>query len=281
MKVFIRIFLLLMLGFIYSSTLYAGFPVGKKRMMLSPTYNFYQSKAYWDRNSQLIPNPNNGRFASHYVGIFGAVGVGERTDLVFNLPFVYQVFRETGLTNTNSTIGDATIGMSFLINDFDQYKFLTFTPSVIIPLYARPTTPQPIPGLGLFGLEGKLGFSGSTRTRLNNQYWDMNVGLRRFIDTAGPSQIFADALWGIPIDESWTTTLSLSGLRSFSSVKGFLPSNPFVNRDFAFIRAQLGLGRKIQEGIEVFGTIYSDLWGMNVGKGSGGAITLVFKFGLR
>ena len=264
---------------LFIQQVYAGFPIGRKRAMIAPTYNYYNASQYWDKTRQLNPFPGSGKFSSHYFGIYGGFGLSDKVDFVGNLPFVYQVASQPGVINSNGSLGDATMGLQYLLHDFDFYKYLTFTGSLILPLYpGDQTNTKPMPGYQEVGLEGKLGFSGSTRTRLYNHYWDANVGVRRYLSSSGPTQFFFDALYGIPVSDKVKITVSLSGVNSSSPDQGFA-INPFINRHFSYLRITPGIGFKTSENAQIFLNVFSDISGKNVGKGSGGSITYVVKLG--
>jgi hypothetical protein len=260
---------------------FAGFPIGKNRWLLAPSYNLYNAKGYWDKGREFSSYSNSGKFTSHYFGFYGGTGISDKADLVFNLPFVISSYQETGLTQTNSSLGDASVGISYLLNDFDYYKFLSITGSLIIPLYNNSAGKLPTIGYAKPGAEVKLGFSGTNRTRLKNTYWDVSAGIRQFFDSVGPTQVFFDALFGIPLDESWKFTVTLSSQNSTSRNRDFDPNNPFINRYFSTFRITPAIARKINETTSINFSVFADLSGKNIGRGTGAAITGVIKFGTR
>lgn len=102
---------------------YAGFPIGRGKYLLVPSYNLYTAKGYWDATGTYIPFSNGGRFASHYFGIYGGIGIGDRLDFVGNISYVMQRKLETNLTQSNASFGDATLGLSYLLNTFIILNF--------------------------------------------------------------------------------------------------------------------------------------------------------------
>ncbi|MGL1190210.1 hypothetical protein ACSTLK_24205, partial [Vibrio parahaemolyticus] len=78
-----------------------------------------------------------GRFTSHYFSLYGGYGISEKVDFVASLPYVIQRRQETNLTEQNASFGDTTLGLRYLLNSFDYYKFLSITGSLIVPLYSN------------------------------------------------------------------------------------------------------------------------------------------------
>jgi protein XagA len=256
---------------------FGGFPIGRGKYLLVPSYNLYQAKGYWDKDRNYTAFSNNGKFSSHYFSIYGGFGISDKVDFVANLPYVIQRRQESNFVEQNSSFGDATVGLSYLLNSFDYYKFLTVTGSLIIPLYSNNSGKLPYTGFQQVGAEVKLGFSGTNRERLRNTYYDVTAGLRQFFSSEGPTQLFLDALFGVPLDDLNKLTFSINAVNSTSSSNVFNPNNLFLNRQFSYFRLSTGYGRKIDQNYQIFFTIFSDITGKNTGKGGGGSISLVAK----
>lgn len=254
---------------------YAGFPIGRGKYLLVPSYNLYMAKGYWDGNGNYFAYSNAGRFTSHFFGLYGGIGIGERLDFVGNVSYVIQRKQETGLLQSNASLGDATFGLSYLLNTFDYTKFLTVTGSIIVPLYSNFANKVPFTGFQQVGGEVKLSYSGSNGERFSNTYFDINLGIRQFFSPEGPTQIFGDALLGIPLDQDNKLTFQLSTIKSTSSQTVFNPNNLFLNRQFSFFRITAGYGRRIGQHHQIFFNIFTDVSGRNTGKGTGGAVSIV------
>ncbi len=253
----------------------AGFPIGRGKYLIVPSYNLYMAKGYWDANGNYFAYSNNGRFASHYFGLYGGIGIGEKLDFVGNISYVMQRKLETGSTQTNSSLGDASFGLSYLLNTFDYSKFLTVTGSLIVPLYSNDVNKTPYTGFQQVGGEVKFTYSGSNGERYSNTYFDINLGVRQYFSPEGPTQVFGDALLGIPLDEDNKLTFQLAGTKSTSTQTLFNPNNLFLNRQFNYFRLTAGYGRRISQNHQIFFTLFTDVSGRNTGKGGGGAISLV------
>ena len=116
---------LIVIAFI-ANTAYAGFPIGRGKYLLVPSYNLYTTKGYWDASGTYIPFSNGGRFASHYFGIYGGIGIGERLDFVGNISYIMQRKLETNLAQSNSSFGDASFGLSYLLNTLFHIQALIY-----------------------------------------------------------------------------------------------------------------------------------------------------------
>lgn len=267
----------LVLFAIISSSVYAGFPIGRGKYLLVPSYNLYTAKGYWDKDGNYFDYTNAGRFASHYFGIYGGMGIGEKLDLVGSINYTLQQKRETNLLQSNASLGDANIGLQYLLNSFDYYKFLTVTGSLILPLYTNDPAKLPYTGFQQVGGEIKMAFSGTNRERLKNTYYDVVGGVRQYFSPEGPTQVFLDALFGIPLDDYNKLTFSINTVKSTSSSTLFNPDNLNLNRSFSYFRLTAGYGRKINQNYQIFFNIFSDIAGKNTGKGGGGSVSLVAK----
>lgn len=253
----------------------AGFPIGKGKYLIVPSYNLYTTKGYWDKDGNYTDFTNNGRFASHFFGVYGGLGIGEKLDFIGNISYIIQRKQEPNKLEQNASLGDATLGLSYLLNSFDYYRFLTVTGSLIIPLYQNDAAKTPYTGFQQVGGEVKFGFSGTNRERLSNTYFDVNAGFRQYFSPDGPAQLFADALFGVPLDADNKLTFSMSGNKSTSTQNSFNPNNLFLNRSFSYFRLTVGYGRKVSQHYQLFLSMFTDVSGRNTGKGGGGSISLV------
>ena len=261
----------------------AGFPIGYGRWMLIPGYNYYNAKGYWDSKSAYNAYPN-GNFSSHYFSLYGGYGLSRRWNFLFNVPFVVQVDNNT--TGTSAApktylaagLGDATVGLSYFFTDFDALNHVSLTGSLIVPLYSNRGTPFPNIGYQSVGGEVKLGFSGSATGGFRNPYYDMEFGVRQYFNNEGPTQIFATITGGIPIDDYWKVSGTLSGVNSFSTAVTTTQAFYNYNKSFNYVRAAFNFGRVINENTSIWAGLYADIYGTSVGRGSGVSLSGVFKF---
>ena len=257
----------------------AGFPIGYGRWQLTPGYNFYLARGYWDKNGNYNAY-SNGSFMSHYIGFSGGYGLSRRLDFLFNLPFEVQLDNNT--TGKGSYLaaglGDAKLGLSYFFTDFDALNHVSLTGSLIIPLYANMASPYPVLGYQSFGGEVKLGFSGSATGGFRNPYYDMEFGVRQYFDSDGPTQLFANITGGVPLDDDWKISGTLAGVNSLSTTTSSAQTNYNFTKNFDYIRASFNLGRVINENVSIWGGLYADVFGSNIARGSGVSLSGVIKF---
>jgi protein XagA len=257
---------------------FAGFPIGKGRGMIVPSYNFYSAQGFWDRNRAYTQYPNNGRFNSHYFGLFGGFGLSRNMDFIFNVPLVGQVRTENNLLRSNWGLGDASFGLKYFLSHFDEQSHLSIAGSLIVPLYQN--NQEPFIGFQKFGAEVKLCYAGSTNKWYRNPYWDMEIGFRQFFDQFGPTQVFANVTGGIPVSDKVKISGTLGFVNSQSSDPNqlFNFNNLFANKQFDFVRATAAMGYVINDRTSIWGNIFMDLTGSNIGRGRGFSLFAVIKF---
>lgn len=272
-KLFITFCLLLAFGHLAK----AGFPIGQGRWLLVPTYTQYNALGYWDESRTSNLYANNGKFRSSYLGLYGGVGIGRDVDLIFNLPYVNQIYTENDvIVEQLQTTADASIGLTYYINHFDFFKHLSVTGSILLPLYQGQNT-QLLPGFASPGMELKLGLAGTNTTRLKDSYYDVEAGIRHYFNPGEPTQFFANATLGAPIGDDWKVSGTLSGVSSTASTQN-LSLNALVNRNFDYLRGTISLGRRIDRNITLWGSIFTDFTGRSIGQGRGFSIFAVIKF---
>lgn len=261
---------------------FAGFPIGNGRWLLVPTYTRYTANSYWDANGAINQFSNNGVYTSNYLGLYGGFGIGRDVDFIFNIPFVSQSYTENGIDvyTPISYTGDVTVGLCFFLNHFDYYKHLSVTTSLIVPTYPYDANQALLPGFGATGAEVKMGFCGTNTTSWPGTYYDLELGVRNYFADGGPFQFFGNATLGVPIGEEtgWTASGTLNFVTSSSSAGFKTPTNMYINRDFAYLRAQLGIGKRLNRNVTLWASIFKDIMGRSIGQGSGFSLTAVFKF---
>lgn len=271
-----KIIILAITTLLFNQTIFAGFPVGKGRFKLVPSYNFYNARGYWDNNGTYNAYTNNGKFTSNYFGVFFSAGISRNLDFVGTIPVVIQTQSETGKITSVAGIGDISLGLSYFLSHFDENTHLSLTGSVIIPGYQN--TILPYIGFQSFGTEVKLGVAGSTQRYYRNPYYDIELGVRQYFNTFGPTQAFANITGGIPLSEQFKIAGTVSGISSSSVESSFNSTNLSYNRSFSYIRLTAMGGYTINEKWSIWGSIFTDVTGKSVGKGSGVSLFAVIKF---
>ncbi len=276
-----KITLLLVATVAFVQISWAGFPIGFGRWMLTPGYNFYLARGTWDKSGNYSAY-SNGTFNSHYIGFSGGYGLSRRLDFLFTLPIVVQLDNNTGGNGSflAGGFGDAKLGLSYFFTDFDAINHVSLTGSLIIPLYTNRPSPYPVLGYQSFGTEVKLGFSGSATGGFRNPYYDMEFGVRQYFDSDGPTQLFANITGGVPLDDDWKISGTISGVNSLSTSTTVVTPGKGYNftKNFEYVRSAFNIGRVINENVSIWGGLYADIWGSNCARGSGVSVSAVIKF---
>jgi len=257
---------------------YAGFPVGRKHLLLVPTYSYYTARGYWDRNHNYTPYAgDNGKFTSSYFGLYGGYGITRKLDLVFNVPYTNQTSVQNGVSTSNNGLGDATVGLSYFFTRFESLTHFSITGSALIPMYTNPTVDKPFLGFQEYGTELKLGLAGSDKTNGKYLYYDLEAGARRFFGTEGPTQVFANFTGGVPIKKKWKVSATMGGIISSSNQDTFNPNNLTANRDFNYLRFTVAGGYSITKKVGLWANGFMDVMGSNIGRGRGFTVFMVIK----
>ncbi len=257
---------------------FAGFPLGRGGYQVIPTYNFYKATSYWDKN-RVLQTSGFGNFTSNYFSIYGGFGINRDLDFIYNVPYVVQrSISPTGVTAQTPGLGDATLGLCYYLNHYDNYKHLSFTGSLIVPLYQNVT--EPYIGFQSTGLEGKLGLAGNSQMSIRNAYYDMEVGVRQYMSVQGPTQFFTNITGGKQLNDQWKMSGTFSGVVSNSSTASSVnlsSSSITLNRDFEYWRFTINAGYILNANTTIWGSLFKDVAGRNTGQGSGLALFLVYK----
>ncbi len=265
----------------------AQFPMAKEYWMLAPMYNYYSASSYWNNNGKVIQYKNNGRFTSHYFGLYGAFGLDDNLNFTFNVPFVVQTYSNATYLIQNSSLGDATAGLNYFLHLNNPNQHLSLGGSLIIPLYRNTlsidsavasSVSLPYSGFQKVGVELKVGFAGTNVNVLKNTYYDLQAGVRDYFGGGGPTQVFLNATFGVPLNENIKIAGTLSGVNSGSNsvVSGTVTTG--ANTDFSYARLTFAAGVKISEEGSLWGHVFTDVSGRNIGLGSGFSVFAVFKF---
>lgn len=285
-KTAIRISFLFICTLSFYNSAFAGFPIPKEYWMLSPMFSYYHASSYWNSSRNVVKYSNNGSFSSNYFGLYGGLGIDDDLNMIFNVPFIVQSYTNANYSIQNSSLGDASIGLSYFPHLNDPNKHLSLAGSLIIPLYQNTlaldtsiTTGLTLPYTGFqkLGMEAKVGFSGTNVNYLKNTYYDVEVGFRTYMGGQGPTQTFFNATFGVPVNETFKIAGTLSGVNSGSNGVTSTTTTG-ANKDFGYTRVALAGGIKIGEQSSLWANVFEDVSGRNIGLGNGFSLFAVFKF---
>jgi hypothetical protein len=284
LKIRFLLFVVVLFSCLYQ-TAYAGFPVNKGNWLISPMYSHYSARNYWNDKRVVTPYSNNGLFTSHYFGVYGVFGIEKNLNFVFNVPYIIQSYSETNYLAQVSGLGDATAGIAYYFPNENPYKHISVTGSVILPLSQTSTISSststnyfPTIGMQSLGVEAKLGYAGTNMNVMKNTYYDLEAGIRQYFAADGPSQIFYNATFGVPLDNYWKVSATLSGVSSSSSNAASSTTTSKINKDFAYSRFTVALGYTVSPGTSLWVNAFTDLSGRSIGVGRGFSVFAVFKF---
>jgi hypothetical protein len=274
------LFVLLLLMVVSANHAFAGWPIGKYRNVVIPSFNFYQSHDSWTSTGATVKGAKGAGFTSYALGLYVGYGITRRLDLIVNVIAPQQnsafVDGQGNLVKAQSQgLGDAQIGLNYNLVNFGYKSFLSVGGSVIVPLYD--TTKTVALGYATYGSEIKLMYSGGIDAGLlKHTYYNMEIGYRRYYTTQGPNVILYTASLGIPLGKRNQMGIETGGQYSTSSNKSFNP-NLALNRDFSFTKESIDFGHTFTRRFSVFVVGFYTLFGRNTGKGYGGSVQTIIK----
>jgi len=257
---------------------FAGFPIGKYRDLVVPSFSYYSQTDHFDVHGNYIKGSPGARYSSFSANLYLGYGISRRLDLIVSVPYLYQV---NNIGNGKSIIsqgaGDLVAGLSYNLVNFKYVRFLSVQVSGIIPLYTAPANGNSALGLGDNGAEVKLMYCGSLPHFIADKgYFNTEVAYRRYFNTQGPDQFSFLGTVGIPISWHNQVSLDVTVFRSFSSNTAF-NINYNAERDYAFVKPQLNFGHQFSRRFSMFLGGYYVPYGINTGLGYGGSVVTIFK----
>jgi len=171
---------------------FAGFPIGKYRDIVVPSFNYYSQTDHYDIYGNYVKGAPGARFSSYSFSIYAGYGISRRLDFLVTVPYLQQV---NNLGTGNKTIntqgaGDMVAGLSYNIANYNYLRYLSVQVSGVVPLYTvAANTTSPL-GLGDCGAEIKLMFCGALPTFIADKgYFNTEVAYRRYFNFQGPDQL--------------------------------------------------------------------------------------------
>jgi hypothetical protein len=270
-------FLLLLIVLVIPTKTFAGWPIGKYRDLVIPSFSYYSQTDHFDNNGNIVKGVPGTGFTSFSSNLFLGYGISRKLDLIITVPFLYQVNRiAPGNTLTSQGAGDMVAGLSYNLVNFNYVRFLSVQVSGIVPLYNN-TNQNTTLGLGAYGTEVKLMFCGNLPASIFDKgYFNTELAYRKYYSTQGPNQVSLLTTIGYPVTKHNQISLDLLLFKSISSDKAFNP-NFFAERDFEFFKPSLNFGHTFTRRFSLFVGGYYVPFGINTGVGYGGQMLAVFK----
>lgn len=256
---------------------FAGFPIGKYRNVVVPTFSYYHQKDRFDDKDNVVKGAPGTGFTSFASNLYIGYGISRRLDVIATIPYLYQQNAiAPGNTLVDAGLGDMTIGFSYNLINFNYVRFFSIGVSAIVPLYKSTNGMSPL-GLGSYGSEIKLMYCGSLPKEVSSKgYFNAEFAYRKYYDSQGPDQISFTGSVGYPVTRHNQVSLDILLFRSFSSNKEF-NSNIFAAHDYFFFKPQLNFGHTFSRRLSVFAGGFYVPFGVNTGVGYGGSLLAVIK----
>ncbi len=269
----------MLFAFAFPAKTFAGFPIGKYRAIVVPAFNYYSQTDHYDVRGNYVKGAPGASFSSYSFSLFAGYGISRRLDFLVTVPYLYQI-NNLGARNktiTSQGAGDMVAGLSYNIANYNYLRYLSVQVSGVAPLYTvAANTISPL-GLGNYGAEIKLMFTGTLPDFIADKgYFNTEVAYRRYFNNQGPDQISWLGTVGIPIGWHNQVSLDVIVFRSFSSNTSF-NINYNAERDYAFVKPQLNFGHTFSRRFTLFAGGFYVPYGINTGLGYGGALTAILK----
>jgi len=256
----------------------SGWPTGKNKFILIPTWYQYYASGYRDLFSHDYPYPDNGLYRSSLFQLYGEYGLSKRLDFVGSIPYYLIQYRDMVESRSNKGLGDLELGLRYnLLNKHDQ-RYLSIQVSGIVPLYHNDTTELPFIGFGDAGAEARLMYSGSLKDGKKNWYFNTELAFREYFDLhGGISQISLLATAGLYLNNSNVISVDISGMRSNGNNEAFNPINLNGNTNFYFLKGSFDYGHRITKHVWAYGEVFHDFYDRNTGIGKGFSLMLIYR----
>src|SRR3989339_165522 len=249
------------------NSVFADYPIGKKRTAITGTFNYFYSSKYFNDQGKLISNNPGDYFQASSYSLNISHGLSRRVDMSVTIPFASQTLVNGNNSETKSGVTDITLGLSVHFPSVDYKRYFTIRGSVGIPGYQNNQTPY----LGYASKSVMLGANYSF-TPYKNGFAIVEFIYSRFLDAQdGPNQYRAVITMGKMYNKHTSVTASLSHQVSQSVNTAFNP-NLQLNKNFNAATLNLSIGRKINRMITPTLQAYYTLLGKNAGLGMGANI---------
>ena len=240
----------------------ADWPVGKKRLVLSPSYNYSSTASYFDQDGKVRNSENSGRYTTKGFGLYGATGVSRRVDLFFSVPMSTINSSDIFSEQTKTGIGDVVAGASFHTPSENLKNYFTLRAQLMIPAYSNLTSPY----LG-YGSRGAQLAANISFLPTKRNFAVVEGSIARYFDFAdGPTQLGFNSSYGFQLPKFQSITLSFNHLSSFSSNKIF-STNLNSNKDYMIGRLSGSYGKRIGRTLTPYIQLSYSVYGKNVGRG--------------
>lgn len=269
-----KLFLILSIILLFHTNMYAGFPVGKGRTVLSLAYNYYHSNSNFDINGHIQKSKHGDYFDSHYLSLYVAHGISRKLDIFAAIPYVYEASRNDSIYLSRGSFADCLLGFSLTKMNKSFNKFTSFKLAGIWPLY-HGVKPLAI-SYGATGVDFTINYTYTPKTMKTKGYFMLEGSYRHYFTTEGPDQFLFDIGRSFTINHFNYIICDLSGTIS-SSINKSTIVNPVLSKDFSYLEAKLTIGRRMNRTLTLYLEGFYTPIGRNTGVGLGGVFVSVWK----
>lgn len=252
-----------------------GWPVRRGSFTISPSFTFFYANQSWDKDGKLTDYPTGSHFESKSIYLYGEYGLSRRVTLVGSLPYVFNTFVQPGVATATNGFTDAEIGARYYLTNINFRHYFAVQATGIIPMYAN--TAVRTVGFQSYGADVKLIASGSVKVFSMNSYFNIEAGVRQYVDATGPFQYKYAASYGLTLSKHHQISLAASGVKSSSLNKDF--SRYLVaNKNFEYIQASFNYVFIVTNKLAFSIGANRFLTGKNTGKGTSAFFSSVIRF---
>lgn len=273
MKKVLRYYFLLLMMALPLCT-FAGWPIGKYRTLVVPSFNYYTAKNTFDTDGKKVNGLAGSGFDSYALNLYIARGLTRRLDLIVTLPVVYQTARNAGISNSSTGATDLTAGLAYNLINSRYERFLSVQVSGIAPLYNNKNLASAL-GYGSYGTEGKLSYSGNfAKQFIRGAYFNTEVYYRRYFSQDGPNQYGVYLFFGYQLSKSNQITVDGVAMKSVSFNKQFNQNIASI-KDFSLIKPSLSFGHRFNRRLSTFVGGFYTVAGRNTAIGYGTNVSAI------
>jgi len=256
----------------------SGWPTGKKKWVLIPTWYQYLASSYRDPFSKALFYPSQGLYSSALLKMYWEYGLTNKLDLVGSIPYYLIRYKDQQVNQHQEGFADMELGLRYNLVNVDNRSFLSIQATGEVPAYHNDSLRVPFIGFADPGAEARLMYSGNRKAGVKDWYFNAEAAFREYFDQhGGISQASLLASAGLYLDRSNLVSADLSGTRSYSNSSAFNPLNLNGNTNFFFLKATLTYGHRISPVLWAYGGVFHDLYGRNTGIGKGFTLMLIYR----
>ncbi|MEO6521140.1 MAG: hypothetical protein ABIN91_05655 [Mucilaginibacter sp.] len=257
-----------------------GKPVGKKRLFLIPAAAYFFNSSYWDRSGVYRSYNNDLHFGSKILSINSEYGFSRRVSLMASIPFISNSISQSGYSASVSGFGDAELGIRYYLANINYNVYFSVQGNIVVPLYSNEVGKSL--GYGSLGTDVKLIGAGDFSIASQKFYWEINTGVRQFLDDSGPFQLKNSLSFSYSINKKNQVSLAGTSLYSFSTLKQPLnvdnPLDVASTKDFNFNQLTASYAYSIKRNKSLFFSFSKFITGRNTGAGTTLSIGYVYKY---